>query len=223
MARQALLQHSRRLAQFAALGEHAAGERRRRHESRRELCRFERKGLRIVAVGFLGGERARRQHHRALAAIAFLVERALVAFQQRQRAGPIAGRAAEFEHRLAGPTERWIGPRRFLGKRVRADEIVAAAGLDEKSMQAERLGIGAACHGAKGRIRRFTIAGELRRLRAEKQRQRFSRRDALGFGGVLARGNEIAGADGDQTARDRLIGALTAATVKMPAKDEGRA
>ena len=43
-----------------------------------------------------------------------------------------------------------INPRRFLGKCVRADVIVAAPGLDEQSMQAERLGIGAARHGAKG-------------------------------------------------------------------------
>ena len=75
---------------------------------------------------------------------------------------------------------------------MRTDVIVATPGLDEKSMQAERLGIGAACHGAKGRIRRFTITGKLRRLCAEEQRQRFGWRDAFGFGGVLARGNEIA-------------------------------
>ena len=58
-------------------------------------------------------------------------------------------------------------------------------------MQAERLGISTACHGAKGRVRRFTIARELRRLRAEEQRQRFSRRDAFSFGGVRARGRKI--------------------------------
>ena len=216
------LQHARRLTQFPAFGEHAAGERGRRHQSRRKLCGFESKSLGVIAVGFLRGHRPRRQQHRALPAIGLLVERALAAFQQRQRAGPITRGAAEFEHCLARPAKRWIIPRRFLGKRMRADMIGAPLCLNEETVEAERLGIGAACHGSKGNISRFTIAGELRRLRAEQERERFGRRNTFYFRGVLARGSKVAGADGDQAAGNRLIGALATATVQMPPEDEWR-
>ena len=194
------LQHARRLAQFPAFGEHAAGERGCRHQSRRKLCGFESKSLGVIAVGFLRGHRPRRQQHRALTAIGLLVERALAAFQQRQRAGPITGRAAEFEHRLAGPAERRIIPRRLLGKRMRADMIGAALSLNEETVEAERFRVGAACHGSKGSISRFTIAGKLRRLCAEQERERFGRRNTLYFGGVFARRGKIAGTNCD---RDR--------------------
>jgi hypothetical protein len=63
----------------------------------------------------------------------------------------------------------------------------------------------------------------LRGLGAEQKRQRLSRRDAPGLRGVLARGNKIAGADGDQSARNRLISALAAAMMQMAAQHEGRA
>ena len=97
-----------------------------------------------VAIGLLGGKRARGEHHRALAAIAFVVERALVALKQRQRAGPVAGDAELFQHRLAGPAERGIFARRFLGESMRAVAIAAALRFDEQAVQPERLGVGAA-------------------------------------------------------------------------------
>ncbi len=157
------------------------------------------------------GQRAGGEQHRALTAIGFLVERGLLAFEQRQRTGPIAGEAAEFEHGLAGPAKRRVVARRFFGKSMGAGVIAAPLRLDEQAAQAERLGVGAARHIAENAVGRVAIAAELRRLCAQQQRQRFGRRQTLGVGGVLARRGEIAGADRNQPARDRLIGAFTAA------------
>ena len=97
--------------------EQAAGELGRGHERRRELQRVERERARAVAVGLLGGERARGEQHRALAAVFGLVDQAVaaVAVERRERAGPVAGGAAEFQRRLAGPAERGRGVRGLLG------------------------------------------------------------------------------------------------------------
>ena len=70
------------------------------------------------------------------------------------------------------------GARRLLGVGARAREIVAALRLDEQAVQAERLGVGAARHGAEGALGAVAVAGELRRLRAEQQRERLAGRDA---------------------------------------------
>src|SRR5580704_12817118 len=113
-------------AEFAALGQHAAGERRRGYERRRKLARLKRKRLGVVAIRLFGGERTRREHHRALPAIAILAERTPIVFKERERAGPIAGAAAKFQHRLAGPAERGVFARRFLGKSM-GDGVIATA------------------------------------------------------------------------------------------------
>ena len=146
------------------------GQHRRRHQRRRELCRFQRERLSIVAIGLLRCERTRREHHRALAAIALLVERPSVGFEERKRAGPVAGEAAEFEHRFAGPAERWADARRLLCKCLRAGVVAAASRLDEEPVQAKRFGVGPARHGAEGAVGRLGIAAKLRRLRMEKKR-----------------------------------------------------
>src|SRR5580704_9129706 len=59
-------------------------------------------------------------------------------------------------------------------------------------------------------------------LGVQKKRKRLGWRDALGFRRVLARCDQVAGADRDQTARDRLISALAPAAMQVPAQDEGR-
>ncbi len=105
---------------------------------------------------------------------------------------------------------------------MRADVIGAALSLNEETVEAERFRVCAARHGSKGSISRFTIAGELRRLRAKQKRERFGRRNSFYFRGVLARGSEVAGADGDQAAGNRLIGALATATVQMPPEGKWR-
>ena len=222
LACQALLTIARRFAQLAGLGEHAAGERGGRHQRRRQLRRFERKRLGVVAVGLFGRERAGGEHHRALAAIDRLVERALGAFEERQRAGPIAGGAAEFEHGFAGPGERRTGPHRLFGEGAGAGEIAAPLRLDEQAVQAERLGIGAARHGAESAFGGFAVAGELRRLRVSSSASGSAGAMRLASALCLRAASEIAGADGDEPARDRLVGALAAAAVQQIEQRERR-
>src|SRR5262249_48529511 len=106
-----------------------------------------------------------------------------------------------------------IGPRRR--------DIAAALGFNKKAAQAEKLGVGAARHFGEGALRRLAIAGELRRLRAEQERQRFARRQASRVLGVFARGMRITTADGDQAAGYRLI-AFGAATVAQEEREEIR-
>ena len=121
--------------------------------------------------------RARGQQHGALAAIDRLVESAPVAFQKSQRTGPVAGGAAEFEHRAPGPAQRRRGSHRLLRISTRAAGIVTAARLDEQAVQAERLGVGAACHRAEGAVGAVAVAGELCRLRGNKKRKRLAGRE----------------------------------------------
>ena len=99
--------------------------------------------------------------------------------------------------------------------------IVAAVRFDEKAMQAERLGVGAARHGAKGALGAVAVAGELGRLRAQQQRQRLARSEAVGIGRKFSRGVDVAGADRDQTVGDRRIGARAAA-LAPPLGQHGR-
>ena len=130
---------------------------------------------------------ARRQHHRALAPISFLVHGAPVAFEQRQRAGPVAGQTAEFEHRLAGPAERRAFTGGLLGESVGARRIAAAAGLDIEAVKSERLGVVAARHRTEERVGRVGVAAKLRRLRTQQERERFGGRDARDFSRMQAR------------------------------------
>lgn len=123
------------------------------------MLRFKRKALGGIAVGVLDRLRARGEQHGALAAVGRLVERIPVALEQRQRAGPVAGGAAEFEHGAAGPAERRRGARRFLGESLRGHAIVAAPRLDEQAVQAKRLGIGAIGHGMEHALGRFAVTG----------------------------------------------------------------
>ena len=78
-------------------------------------------------------------------------------------------------------------------------------------------------HRAEGALGRGAIAGELRRLRGEQQRQRIARRQPRGFvGGNCARAR-VAGADRDQAARDGEIAARRAAVAEEQRDLIGRA
>ena len=139
------------LLQVAGFAEQPRRELGGRHQRRRELHGFERERAGAVAVVLLGGERARGQQHGALAAVVGLVDQAVaaVAVERRERAGPVAGGAAELEHRLAGPGERRRGLRRLLGIAARRRRVVAALRLDVEAAQAEQLGVVALRHGAE--------------------------------------------------------------------------
>ncbi len=63
--------------------------------------------------------------------------------------------------------------------------------FDMEPMQAEGLGVGAARHGAEGAIGGVAVAGKLRGLRSEQQRQRLAGRDPVDFGRKPARGGDI--------------------------------
>ena len=140
----------------------------------------------------------RGEQHRALPAINVPSERARIGLEQSERAGPIAILAARFQHGAARPAERRRGARGFLGISPRADRIVAAMRFDEQPMQAERLGVGAACHGAEGALGALAVARELRRLCVQQQRERLGGREPVDRGGVFLRGRDVAGADRDQ-------------------------
>jgi hypothetical protein len=139
-----------------------------------------------------------------------------MAFQERQRAGPIAFLAARLQYRAAGPTERGRGGRGFLGVSACAFVIVAAVRFDEQAMQAERFGVGAARHGAEGALGAFAVAAKLGRLRAQEQRQRLARCETVGIGRKFSCGVDIAGANRDQTVGDRRVGARAAALTPPP-------
>ena len=180
---------------------------------------------RVVALGLLGGERARGEQHRALAAVFRLVDQAVavVAVERRLRAGPVARRAAEFQRRLAGPAERGRGVRRLLGEGARGDRILPPLRLDVEAAQAEQPGVVALGHLAERVLGGGAVARELGDLRVEQERERLAGGDAVGFVGGSARGAHVARADRDQAARDREIAAHAAAVAEEGGDEVGRA
>src|SRR5215469_17539964 len=157
------LDDARRAPPLARLAEEPPGERRRRDEIGSELCRLarERDRARAVAAGY--GLRLRGDEHGALAAEGPLVDEAAshVALEPIERAAPIAGDAAELEHRLPGPHRHRGVLRRLLGIAERGGVVVAALRLDEQAMQPEHAGVVAVRHLLEGRDGRVAIAGEL--------------------------------------------------------------
>jgi hypothetical protein len=205
------LDDARGLAPLARGVEQTAGERGRRNELRRELHRFRRERFRAFAIGLLGRQRLRREQHCALATIGGLVEQVAphIVLEPGERAGPVAGGAAEFEHRLPGPggDRAGVGLRRLLGIGERGGGVVPPLRLDEETMQAERAGVGAPRHLLEGGAGGGAVAGKLRRLRGEEQSERLAGRQAVGLVGEAARGAHVAGADRDQALRHRAIAA----------------
>ena len=218
-----LLQNLARLALLARFRQPPPGQRRRRHQIGRELDRFQHRGARAVAVDLLQRQRAGGQQHRALAAVVGFLERALHGIERVERAGPVGGGAAIVEHRLSGPGERRRGLGRFLGGEPRGLRIVAPLRLDIEPAQAEQLGVVAPGHVAEGALGAGAVAGHLRRLRGEQQRQRIAGRQPRRVVGRAARAAQIAGADRDQSARDREIAFHRAAMAEEQRHLLGRA
>ncbi len=96
------------------LGEQPPGERRGRHQSGREFRRVDGKRARGIAALLFGAKRACGEQHGALAPVGHAIEHAALAvfFQDRERAFPVAGRATEFEYRLARPRQARAHPSR---------------------------------------------------------------------------------------------------------------
>src|SRR6516165_10343993 len=155
---------------LARFSEEPPGERRRRHEIGRELCRLARERDRTLAVAAGEGLRLRSDEHRALAAEGALVDEAAlhVALEPIERAAPVAGGAAELERRLPGLYRHRGVLGRLLGVAERGGVVVAALRLHEQTMQPEHAGVVAVRHFLEGRDRRVAVAGELRALGAEQ-------------------------------------------------------
>ena len=101
--------------------------------------------------------------------------------------------------------------------------VVPALRLDEQAVQAEHAGVVALRHLLEGRRRGGAVAGELRRLRAQEQRERLARRDAARLVGEFLRRARVAGADRDQPVRHRAIAAHAAAVAQVLREQIGRA
>src|SRR5262249_14237377 len=111
------LDDARGPAPLAQLAKEPPGERRRRHEIGRELCRLARERDRTLAVVAGGRLRWGGDEPRGLAAEGALVDEAAlhVALEPIERAAPVAGGAAELERRLPGPHRHRGVLRRLLG------------------------------------------------------------------------------------------------------------
>ena len=121
--------------------------------------------------------RPRGEQHGAQAPPGVAAQHAVAAvlLQHRDRAFPVARRATEFEHGLAGPGERGRVLGGLLGEQPRRDRVAAALRLDEQPAQAEQPRIGAPRHGAERFLGAGPVAVELRGLRAQQQRERLGR------------------------------------------------
>ena len=134
----------------------------------------------------------------------------VIAIQHIQRAVPVAGRAPQLQHRLTGPARgRTVGSR-FLRAGLRGPDVATPPCFDEQAVQADKLGVGPARHGTERFVGGRTIAGKLRGLRREQQRQRLGGGDPARLGGELAGNAQIAGADSDQPFGNGLIAAHAA-------------
>jgi hypothetical protein len=189
------------------------GEHGGRHQRRRKFYRFHHAVARQIAVDIFQFERARRQKHAALTAVAGLVDqpRRLIVIKDAERAAPVALGAAEPKHRMRCPGRRRRYLQRFFRDHDRGDRIVGALRLDEQPAQAEQPGVLALGHGAEGALRGLAVAVELRRLRVQQQRQRIVPGMPPRGIGVLAGGCRIAMADREQSLGDGMPAARMAA------------
>ena len=94
---------------------------------------------------------------------------------------------------------------RFLSREPRRIQIVAALRLDVETAKPEKFCIVARTHVAEGALGRDTVAGHLRRLRGQQQRERIARRKPRRIVGGPARQAQVAGADRDQATADGKI------------------
>ena len=173
-------------------------------QARREVERLARQRQRALGVAFgaLHGERGLQ--HRPPAVGGRLVEqpRLGVGLDGGERVRPIGAPRVVVEHGLRRPRQRRarIGAPRVVERGLR---LAGAARLDMQPAQAQQMRVLARQHFIEGGDRAGAVAGELRRLRAQKLGQRFLAEIFVGLDGVAAGLARVAGADGDHAARQR--------------------
>ena len=168
------------LAQLAGLGEQPAGERRGRHQVGRELHRLERERLGAIALALLRRQRPRGEQHGALAPVGGLVDQPApgVALEPVERARSSRRRRSGIRAPPArprpAPGAAW---RRLLGIEQRGDPGSLRRCASTNSPRRPSSLVSSRPAIAEGARRRPAVAGELRGLRAQQQRQRLARRD----------------------------------------------
>src|SRR5262249_62294055 len=120
------------------------------------------------------GQRRRGEQPGARAAMGAPIDKPAlqVWIEPLERAAPVAGGAAEFEHRLRRPYRHRGVARRLLGEAERRGMVLAPLRLDEEAVQAEHAGVVALRHLLEGGDGAVAIAVELRALRADQQGER---------------------------------------------------
>ena len=171
---------------------------------------------RLVGSAILGRLRLRDQQHRAPAIGDGLVDAALPPSdgQGVERALPVAGPALQVEQRLDRPVELGVELERALRELARRLLLPLALGLQEQAAQAELLGVGGGQHGLEDAPAGGAVAGKLRGLRAQQVGQRLVRQGLARLAGIAGGERAVAGADGDDAARQRLEPALLAPPVE---------
>ena len=134
--------------------------------------------------------------------------------QRVERALPVAGPALQIEQRLDRPVELGVELERALGELARGLLLALALGLEEQAAQAELLGVGGGQHGLEDAPAGGAVAGELGRLRAQQVGQRLVRQRLARLAGIAGGERAVAGADGDDAARERIEPALLAPAVE---------
>ena len=139
-----------------------------------------------------------------------------------ERALPVAGAALQVEQRLDRPGELRVERQRALGELARGLRLALALRFQEQAAQAELLGVGRGQHGLEDAARGGAVAGELGGLRAQQVRERLVGQRLARLAGVADGQRAVAGADGDDAARQRIEAALLPPPVQ-DAADVGRA
>ena len=121
-----------------------------------------------------------------------------------QRILPVAGAARQVEQGLHRPAEPGVQAQGPLGVVPRRFALTLALGLQEQAVQAELGRIAGAQHGLEDAPGGGPVAAGLGRLGAQEQCQGLVRQRLAGLGGVALGQRPIAGAEGNEAARQRL-------------------
>ena len=182
-----LLDDPARALQLGGFAEQPAGQLRRRHQRRFAASthrapapRARSRSVSSAASARAVSSTARWRRYAVLSIRPYLLLRSSAA------SAPAQSAATQRKSSTACPAqaERGRGLRGLLGVGARSERVIAALRLDEQAAQAEQLGVVALGHGAERELRGSTVAGQLRALRVEQQRQRLAGRDLLGLVGV---------------------------------------
>jgi len=137
------------LARFTGFGEPAGRPKPPPVPDRAELDRLSALASDVSRSMSFKGQCARRQQHRALAAVVGFVEPALHLLERQQRAGPVIWRRNDRRAPL-GPAQASDGCSRTAPARRGARRSYRCGAAPRyKAAQAEQLGVGTRAHGAK--------------------------------------------------------------------------